>query len=386
MKITSPNAVSFTRTLRLKVKPESYNWLNGASLEVNACWNFANERASSVLCNLGKWLSGFDLNNQTAGTTKYMKFIGADTIQRVNTEYAAKRSTARKRKLRWRVSRGSRRSLGWVPFKAANLKRKGNALRFAGKTFRVFERQRLDGVKWKQGCFAQDAVGDWWLCLPVAVEQEQNVAPREAVGIDIGLKTIATTSDGDTLEAGRWTHGSADKLAMAQRRGHKKQAKRIHRKIARQRQDALHKFSRRIVDQYQKIAIGDVSIAFLGSGKAAKSQRDSAHGMLKRMIEYKGQQAARTVQIVNERYTTQACSACGSLSGPSGPDMLVVRAWICADCGESHERDVNAARNILTRAEVSASVCGNDSSDSPVPPSRLHRRREAGTETARTSA
>ena len=113
---------------------------------------------------------------------------------------AQKRATAKRLKLRWRVSHGARRSLGWLPFKAANLKRKGRALRFCGKTFRVFERERLDGVTWKQGCFAQDAVGDWWLCLPVEQSAEPVVAPKEAVGIDLGIKDAAVTSDGERLE------------------------------------------------------------------------------------------------------------------------------------------------------------------------------------------
>ena len=53
------------------------------------------------------------------------------------------------------------------PFKAVQLKRKGKSLRLSGKAFRVFERDRLEGVQWKSGCFAQDAVGDWWLCVAV---------------------------------------------------------------------------------------------------------------------------------------------------------------------------------------------------------------------------
>jgi len=387
VKRNEPNAGLFTRTLRLKVRPESYAWLNMAALEVNSVWNFANERASTALGNLGKWLSGFDLNNQTSGATEYMKYIGADTIQRVNGEYAAKRNAARKQKLRWRVSRGAHRSLGWVPFKAASLKRKGNALRFAGKTFRMFESERLDSVKWRQGCFAQDALGDWWLCLPVIAEAAQSVAPREAVGIDLGLKAVATTSDGDALEAARFYRGAEQKIAQAQRRGHKRQAKRLHRKAARRRVDALHKFSRKIVDQYQKIVVGDVSAPKLARTWMAKSVLDSGWGMLKAQLLYKGEHAGRTVEVVDERYTTRACSACGSLSGPQGPDMLVVRRWTCADCGASHDRDVNAARNILRRAEVSASVSGNESCDSLVPPrGKRIRRREAGTKTARHAA
>lgn len=383
------HAASVTRTLRLKVKPEAYAWLNKAAIEVNQIWNFANQASFDAARRTDtkrKWLSGFDLNNLTSGATKYFDRIGADTIQSVCTHYAQKRRAAKRLKLRWRVSGGSRRSLGWVPFKAASLKRKGKALRFCGKTFRVFEADKLEGVKWRAGCFAQDAVGDWWLSLPVEYKVEHDVAPKEAVGIDLGLKAIATTSDGDTLEAGRWTQNTADKLAMAQRRGHKKQAKRIHRRIKRQRNDALHKFSRKLVNEYQYIAIGDVSSVKLVKTKMAKSVLDSGWSTLNRMIEHKGEHAARTVKVVDERYTTRACSGCGSLSGPAGRTGLVVRVWVCADCGESHDRDVNAARNILACAEVSASVCGNESSASPVPSSRLNRLARQGQETVRAVA
>ena len=102
----------------------------------------------------------FDLNNLTSGATDYFHHIGADTIQRVNAEFATRRKQFKKSKLRWRVSSGPKRSLGWVPFKAIQLKSRGNALRFSGKTCRVFEREHLEEYKWKCGCFAQDAVGD----------------------------------------------------------------------------------------------------------------------------------------------------------------------------------------------------------------------------------
>jgi IS605 OrfB family transposase len=271
-------------------------------------------------------------------------------------------------KLRFRVSRGARRSLGWVPFKAANLKRQGKAMRFCGKSFRLFEADRLDAVRWQQGCFAQDAVGDWWLCLPVEYAAERSVAPPEAVGIDLGLRAIATTSDGETLEAGQWTQCYADQLATAQRRGHKRQAKRLHRRIARCRADALHKFSRKIIDRYQTIVVGDVSSTQLVKTRMAKSVLDAGWGRLRQMLQYKGEHAGRSVQIVNERFTTRACSSCGCLTGPSGPRALVVRRWCCATCGAAHDRDVNAARNILARSRCRTAVRGNESSSLSVQP------------------
>ena len=381
--------LSFTRTLRLKVRREAYAWLNAAALEVNVVFNYCNEtslKAATRTDNKRKWLSGFDLCNLTAGATQYFDKIGADTIQSICTHYAQKRQAARRVKLRWRVSGGARRSLGWIPFKAASLKRKGVCLRFAGKCVRVFERERLEGVKWQAGCFAQDAVGDWWLCLPVKMEAEQTIAPEEAVGIDLGLKDIAVTSEGERLAAGQWTRTYADKLASAQRRGHKRQAKRIHRKAARCRADALHKFSRRMVDRYQNIIVGDVSSLKLAKTRMAKSVLDSGWGMLKNFLDYKSQQAARTFEVVSERNTSVTCSTCGALSGPRGVNGLIVRSWVCGDCGESHDRDVNAARNILIGSRCRTSVRGNEQPPWLVPPSNAYRVREAGTEAARAAA
>lgn len=341
------------KTLRLKVKPEAYPWLNEAAKEVNIVWNYCNETsylAATRTDRARKWLSGFDLNNLTSGTTKYFEHIGADAIQSVCMRYAQKRRAVKRLKLRWRTSRGARRSLGWIPCKSVNICRRGKAFRFYGKTIRVFEQKRTEGVKWGDCCFSQDSIGDWWLCLPVEIEIVETVAPLEEVGIDLGLITIATTSDGETLDAGRWTRTAANKLAQAQRHGHQRQAKRIHRKLSRQRQDALHKFTTGIVRKYQKIVVGDVSSLKLVKTRMAKSVLDSGWGMLRNFLEYKSQQAARSFQIVDESYTSRACSNCGSLSGPKGVNGLRVREWTCVDCGESHDRDINAARNILRRA------------------------------------
>jgi len=379
----------FTRALRLKVRSEAYAWLNAAAIEVNQVFNYCNETSLKAATRTDlkrKWLTGFDLCSLTAGATEYFDKIGADTIQSVCVHYAQKRQAAKKLKLKWRVSRGAQRSLGWIPFKAASLKRKGRGVRFAGKCIRVFERERLEGVKWQGGEFAEDAVGDWWLCLPVKVEAECSVAPEEEVGIDLGLKTIAVTSDGDRLEAGRWTRRYAEKLASAQRRGHKRQAKRIHRKIARCRADALHKFSRQMVDRYQHIVVGDVSSQKMVKSRMAKSVLDSGWGMLKRFLAYKCEYAARSFEVVDERYSTVTCSHCGALSGPRGVNGLIVRSWECCNCGTLHDRDVNAARNHVIGSRCRTSMRGNELSYSLIPPSNAYRVREARIESARTAA
>jgi len=146
---------------------------------------------------------------------------------------------------------------------------------------------------------------------------------------------------------------------------------RIHRKTANQRKDALHKFSRKMVDQYQEIVVGDVSSTNLVKTKMAKSVLDSGWGMLKNFLDYKSQSAARNFSVVSERNTSRVCSSCGSASGPSGLRQLVVRSWICSECGDTHDRDVNAAKNILIGSRCRTSERGNESSDSLVPSSRL---------------
>ena len=150
-----------TKTLKLKVYPDDYAWLNAAAREVNQVFNFCNETSAKQFDNYraGQYetdprtgarrprraLSGFDLTNLTAGYTEFCKHIGADTIQKVCTEYADKRSAADRSRLNWRVSDPSspKHSLGWVPMKAASLGLKGTAVQFCGKRFRVHELKRI---------------------------------------------------------------------------------------------------------------------------------------------------------------------------------------------------------------------------------------------------
>lgn len=338
-----------TTVLRLKVKKSAHAWLNQAAVEVNAVWNWANEtRAKAARPYYGKpkYLTDYDLNKLSSGSSEMFKSIGADIIQCVVQELAARCVQARKRRLRWRKSFGSKRSLGWVPFKGVNLKVGTGSFRILGKSIRVHDFGRIAGCKLRAGCLAQDAVGDWWLCIAADREDEAPNAIKNLVGIDLGLKATATSSDGEVLEAAHFYRIAEPRIAQAQRRGHKRQAKRIHRDVANRRKDALHKFSRKIVDTYENIVVGDVSSARMARTRFAKSVLDSGWSMLRTQLQYKGQQAGRCVEIVNERNTTRACSACGSLSGPVGLRMLVVRAWRCSECGAEHDRDVNAARNI----------------------------------------
>ena len=100
-------------TLRLKVRSESYPWLNAAAREVNTVWNWCNSTSIDAADRHrrahARFLTGFDLCNLSAGASQYFEHIGADTIQRVCCEYAVKRRAAQRVKLRWR-ERGSHRA------------------------------------------------------------------------------------------------------------------------------------------------------------------------------------------------------------------------------------------------------------------------------------
>ena len=376
-------------TLRLKVRAECYPYLRGAAREVNVVWNWGNEtsfKAISPFVGPGEWLSAFTLDKLSAGAGKECRYIGADTIQRVNAELVRKRIQFKKQKLAWRKSGGSNRSLGWVPFKAATLRRAGKYLRYAGKTIRFFESDRFAEIaKWGDGCFAEDAVGDWWLCLPVERAVVESVAPLEAVGIDLGLKDAAATSDGDKLNATHYRR-SEHKLGQLQRRGHRRQAKRLSRRIKRQRAHDLHVFSRRIVARYQKIVIGDVSSLKLVKTRMAKSVLDAGWGILRTQLQYKGEHAGRSVSVVKESNTTRTCSSCKALTGPKGVNGLRVRSWVCRGCGVTHDRDVNAAKNILAVGRLPPSVRGNEPKRPLTPSSKAPRLRKTRTASKHVAA
>ncbi len=346
-------AVQAQKSVQVKLRPGAEKWLDAAAVEVNQIWNYCNEvsaKAARPFYGKPKYLSGYELQNLMAGASKHFECIKSATINMVAHEHAHKRRQFKKSRLRWRVSRGPRKSLGWVPFRDGVVRFRAGALEIHGQRIRVFDSYGLEGMDLRAGNFSQNALGEWFANIWVRVPAEATgELPAKAVGIDLGLRMIATASDGQTLEAGRWTQQLAWRLASAQRRGHKKQAKRLHKKAANCRKDALHKFSRKLVNECGAIYIGDVSSGKLAKTRMAKSVLDSGWGMLRTMLQYKGHQAGRIVEIVNEKSTTRVCSNCGCASGPSGLKQLGVTGWTCTDCGAVHSRDVNAARNILAR-------------------------------------
>ena len=302
--------------------------------------------------------SEFDLQKELRGIREERGLsIGAATVQAIIAQHAQSRRQFNKNKLQWRCSSGSKRALGWIPFKSAGVKLVNGQIRFCGEFFGVWDSYDLSKYKLGTGSFSEDARGRWYFNTAVKTEVKPSEG-RTSVGIDLGLKTAATCSDGTVLERRRITDEFAKKLATSQRANKKKRIKAIHAKIKNSRNDAIHKFTTAMVENFGAIFVGDVSSKKLVKTKMAKSILDTGWGMLKTQLEYKAIARSVVFAEVNEKYTTQACSGCGCISSnsPKGRAGLAIREWACAGCGTLHDRDINAAMNILRLGHQSLAV------------------------------
>jgi len=334
-----------TKTLKVRVRDNHAYALGKQAKAVNFVWNFVNDLSHRSIKERSTFMSAFDLQKYTNGSGKELG-LHSQTVQEVSKEYATRRKQFKKIKLNWRSSGGARRSLGWVPFKSGAVKWKNGTVYFNGKFYKVWDSYGLSQYTLRSGSFSEDSRGRWYFNVVVEFEAEKSTGTT-AVGIDLGCKTAATDSNGTTL-VGREYRKLEAKLGCAQRAKNTNRAKAIHAKIKNRRQDALHKYSRKLVNESAAIFVGNVSSKGLVKTKMAKSVLDAGWSTLKTMLEYKCAHANIVFEVVNEAYTTQTCSCCGTLSAssPKGRAGLRIREWTCSDCGTAHDRDINAAINI----------------------------------------
>ena len=318
----------------------------------NQVWNFctASHKKVQEIYRFGSkinWLSHYDLGALTKGASKELG-IHAQTIQAICERFVRGRDLHKKCP-RFRSSSGSRRSLGWIPFQPQSRQTTSNSITYLGHTYNFFGAKRRPlPSKAKSGCFVEDSQGRWYVCF--YVEVDKLAISSGQIGLDFGLKTLVTTSNGDKYENPTYFRKSAKKLATAQRAGNKKKARAIHCKIKNQRSDYAHKISNKLTSENGLIVVGNVSAASLAKTNFAKSVRDAGWGMLKRFLAYKVSRHQGVFIEVNEAFTTQTCSHCGDCSTagrPKGIAGLEIREWVCSNCGTHHDRDRNAAQNIL---------------------------------------
>ncbi|MFD7243402.1 RNA-guided endonuclease InsQ/TnpB family protein [Streptomyces massasporeus] len=203
----------------------------------------------------------------------------------------------------------------------------------------------------------KDSCGRYFLSF--VVDTEPDILPELEVdtGIDLGLTAFAVLSDGRRLDSPRFLRRAEKKLKRLGRelsrkvKGSKNRAKarikvaRQHDKVANRRRDFHHKASTQIIRDSQAVYVEDLAVSALGRTRLAKSVYDAGWSRFVGMLEYKAVKHGRTFAKVDRAFpSSQVCSACGYRDGAK---PLHVREWMCGACGTVHDRDHNAARNVL---------------------------------------
>ncbi|GAB3184625.1 putative transposase [Micromonospora palomenae] len=295
---------------------------------------------------------------------------------------------------------GKRQGRKVAPPRFRSRKDNRQAIRFtANARFKMLDNGRLRlpkigdlAVRWSRPLPAaptsvtviRDAAGRYFASFVVVAADDPLPAVDAEVGIDLGLTHFAVLSNGKKVAAPKFLRRAARKLRRLQQdlsrkqRGSNNRKKavvkvaRAHARVADSRRDWQHQLSTRIIRDNQAVYVEDLCVVGLGRTRLAKSVHDAGWAQFVQMLEYKAARRGRTFAKTNRFLpTSQTCSTCGRIDG-SKP--LSVRSWTCP-CGAVHDRDVNAARNILAagRAE-SLNACGAQVRPAPLPAPR----REAG--------
>ena len=338
------------KTLKLRIKDKHCEVLDQLASEVNFVWNYVNDLSFKHLKRKGEFLTAYDIAKYTKGTSKECG-LHSQTIQAITEELVTRRKQFKKTKLKWRVSnkKSARRSLGWIPLKKVAIKYADGYVQYGKHQFKVWDSYGLSQYSIKTGSFIEDSRGRWYVCLVVNSPKQVKPTATKAIGIDLGLKAIATCSDGTIISNPKFYRQYEHKLGIAQRAKNKKRVRALHAKIANSRKDHLHKASTMLVRENALIVVGNLSANKLVKTKMAKSVLDTGFSALKIMLKYKCENAGVLFEEVNEAYTTQICSSCGEIShsSPKGRADLRIREWDCMVCGTHHDRDLNSALNIL---------------------------------------
>ena len=216
----------------------------------------------------------------------------------------------------------------------------------------------------------------WFVSVTVKIEHQVPVRKNHAVcGVDLGVKALATVSDGSVHEGPKALRNSLKKLkrlsralsrkakGSANHRKAKAKLARLHARIANIRQDALHKLTTDLIRRFAVIGIEDLNVrGMMRNGNLARAIADMGFFEFRRQLAYKAAMCGSSIVVADRWHpSSKTCSNCGHVV-PALP--LSVRDWACPECGSVHDRDHNAARNLMNMAVSStATACGETGSD-----------------------
>ena len=234
---------------------------------------------------------------------------------------------------------------------------------------KIIQHREIEG-KIKTCTISRD-IDQWYVSFSCEMEPEPPLEPTgQSIGIDVGLKSLVTLSNGTQIAPPKFLRKSENKLIKSQKSlSHKKKGSnnrnkqrievaRVHRRIRNQREDFNHKLSRQLVNTYDTIVFEDLQIKnMIKNHHLAKSISDASWYQLIQFTTYKAEYAGRIVELVNPRNTSKTCSTCGYIQ--SMP--LSQRTYKCPECNNSMDRDHNAAINIKSRAVgTTVQACGGN--------------------------
>ena len=202
----------------------------------------------------------------------------------------------------------------------------------------------------------RDSAGRYFASFVVQADPGTVPEAEHVIGIDLGLTYFAVLSDGRKIASPRFLRRAQKRLRRAQRSLSRKQTgsrnrdkarvtvARAHARVADARRDFHHQLSTAIIRESQAVCVEDLAVAGLARTRLAKSVHDAGWSAFVAMLEYKARLHGRQFRRIGRfEPTSQVCSACGVADGPK---PLHVREWACGACGVTHDRDINAAKNI----------------------------------------
>jgi putative transposase len=326
-------------------------------------YNWALSRRKSYYAEHGKGISARELSSELTALksqpeTLWLKEAHSQMLQQALKDLdRAFRNFFEKR---GRFPRFRSRKAGYFTFRIPQRVRVEDGRVYVPKVgwVRIRQSRGVEGTT-KSATFKRDATGHWYVALTTEFEipDVEPPAPVNPVGVDLGLKDLFVLSDGERVPAPRFARRAERRLGRVQkglsrkkpgsrrREKAKRRVARVHRKVSNQRSDFLHKLTTDLTRKYDCICVEDLNTKGLAKTKLSRSVLDAAFGEFLRQVEYKATWSfKRSIKVGRFFPSTKLCSGCGALN----PNLtLVDRTWLCSSCGTQHDRDLNAARNIL---------------------------------------